>query len=424
MFSNSSYDSQVRNSISDFDSAVAELSKACVLENSPALYTSSAAYVARDMAAIVDALDGKEAKLNYWGFSYGTIYLAEFIQAFPTRVGRIVADGVVDPQANALTYKSQLPKDQASVRAAINDFVAFCEAGGTRNCPLSEPPAGVASTLTKRIDNIFKDLFLHPINTGGILISLDTFNVFLSSFLRLPVTWARVAKIVQGLEVRNATILINFLLSQGESKPSDPSTPGVGTLSEFPLACMDNAPSSSITLSDVINLTKSISISEDTPLLSAGLTPISFCRNFPNKRPKVANAGVSLMSRVDAALSAQNTTILIVNPANDPTTPLISARELRKQLPKSSKLAIRGGPGHTTVSMASLSLARTISDFLVWGKVPIDGVYHHTDQEIFPAGSGNGLLTSPSFNGTTYTKEEEALLNATFDILIAFLALA
>ena len=39
--------------ITDFDTAVAKLASACVAQKSDALYTSSAAYVARDMAAIV-----------------------------------------------------------------------------------------------------------------------------------------------------------------------------------------------------------------------------------------------------------------------------------------------------------------------------------------------------------------------------------
>lgn len=423
MFSNSSYDFRVQTAISNFDTSVAKLAEACISEDSPALYTSSAAYVARDMAAIVDALDGSEAKLNYWGFSYGTIYLTEFIQAFPTRVGRIVADGVVNPKANAMTYKDQLPYDQASVRAALNDFADFC-AANSNNCPLAVPPSGVTTSLRERIDNLFENLFLEPIQQDGLSISLDIFNVFLWSFLRVPVTWAKVASIIQGLEVRNATLLVDLLQGQTTSYPADPNAAGVGTLSEYPLTCIDNAPSSSITLEDVIILTGSISVSEDTPLLSAGLTPISFCRNFPDTRPQIINAGVTLMEEVDAKLSASNTTILIVNPNHDPITPLISAMELNRLLPNSSKIAVRGGSGHTSVSVASLSLAQTILDFFTSGIMPANEVYHNIDQEIFPAGSGVDIVSSATFNGTAYTESEMKLLEATYDVLLAFLALA
>ncbi|PVH80715.1 hypothetical protein DL98DRAFT_626699 [Cadophora sp. DSE1049] len=422
MFSNSSYDAEVTTRITNFDNAVAGLADACVSQNSDALYTSSAAYVARDMAAIVDAVDGPYAKLNYWGFSYGTIFLAEFIQAFPSRVGRVVADGVVDPETNALTYKSQLPIDQISVRDALNDFIAFCEGAGL-NCALSVPPAGVTSTLKQRIDDLFEKLFLDPIDYFGTEISLDSFNVFLWSFMRVPVTWSLVANILQGLEVRNATLLVDLVSSQAAAAPTDPAAPGVGTQSVYPLNCIDNAASSSITIQEVIDLTKSISLQENTPFLSAGLTPISFCRNFPDKRPLLPIAGISSMSDADSVLSAMNTTILIVNPDHDSTTPLISAKKLRSLLPRSSKLALRGGPGHTTVSLASLSLSQTIHDFFVSGTVPEDEVYHKADQDLFPTGSGGSIVAAAAFNGI-YTEEESNLLSATYAVLLSFLAIA
>ena len=241
-FSNSSYDSAVQSAISDFDSAVAQLAKDCVSQDSPALFTSSAAYVARDMAAIVDELDGTSAKLNYWGFSYGTIYLAEFIQAFPERVGRLVADGVVNPTTNAEEYSGQLPIDQTSVRPALNDLIAFCESAGSEDCPLSVSPSGTTSSLnlTDRINNLFEDLFQNPITIDGLQISLAIFNPFLWSFMRVPVTWAKVSQIIQGLEARNATLLIDLLNDQASPAPTNADAPGVGTQSEYPLQCIDN----------------------------------------------------------------------------------------------------------------------------------------------------------------------------------------
>lgn len=425
-FSNSSYDTQIESAVTGFDTSAASLAEACVAQNSSALYTSTTAYVVRDMAAIVDALDGKGAKLNYWGFSYGTIHLVEFIQTFPDRVGRIVADGVFDAEANALTYVSQLPNDQASVHDALSDFVSFCKTAGATNCPLSIPPTGVAATLQERIDGIFEDLFLNPINYSGFAISLDTFNVFLWSFLRLPPTWSKLANILAGLEIRNATLLMDTLASTTAAEPSDQSAAGKGTFSVNVLQCLDNAPSSSITISDIVNLTKCISIEQDTPLLNADLTPLAFCRHFPDARPMVKNLGVSLMAETNERLAAANTSILIANADHDPITPLRSAQHLRSLLPSSSVLAVRGGSGHTTVSMVSLSLARTIHDFFVDGSVPVDGVYHPADQDLFPTGAGSNLVEgAASYNGTvTYTDAEKALMDATYGVFLSFLAIA
>jgi len=65
------------------------------------------ATVARDMVSILDAFQASEdgqkcgdsGLLNYWGISYGTVIGQTFASMFPERVGRVVLDGVVDPDA-------------------------------------------------------------------------------------------------------------------------------------------------------------------------------------------------------------------------------------------------------------------------------------------------------------------------------------
>lgn len=421
MFSDPSYDAQVTTQITEFDATRKKLADACVAQNSEALYTSSAAYIARDMASILDAVDGPDAKLNYWGFSYGTFFLSEFIQAFPNRVGRVLADGVMDPEDNAKTSDVQLPNSQVSARDAINDFISSCEAANA-NCPLATPPAGVTGTLTERIDNLFEALFTKPIDVRGFPISLDTFNPALWTFLIIPALWSFAANVIAGLETRNATLLLSA--ATASTAPRDPQAPGVAAFAEQVLACIDNAPSSGITLEATIALTKSLSIEQNNPILNAAIDTVSFCRNFPDTRPLVPVAGGSGFAAADKILADAKTTVLIVNPDHDPTTPLQSAQKLRSLLPNSSRLAIRKGSGHTSVSIASLSLTQTIHDFFVDGKVPDDLVSHEVDQNLFPTGSGRTRVAAASFTGTTYSDSQKELLQADYDILLSFLAIA
>lgn len=422
-FSNSSADTQLESVITDFDTSVAALSKACVKQNSEALYTSSAAYVARDMRAILDILEGPTGLLNYWGFSYGTIFLAEFIQAFPSRVGRIVADGVFDAEANAKTYLSQLPNDQLSVRVSLDDFASLCSDIGVEGCSFAGAPSGSTSDLATRIDNIFEDLFKNPITISGLNISLDIFNVFMWSLLRVPTTWQMVSDVLSGLEVRNATLMLSFLAQTADAAPTDRASAGVGTLVTNPLQCVDNAASSAITLAEVISLVKTISINQNTPLLSADLTPISFCRNFPDMRPLYPNLGVSAMNETDVTLAAASKKILIINPLHDPVTPLASARRLRALLPNSSVLAIRGGSGHTTVSHASLGMAETVAAFFKKGVLPAEESFFAVDQIVFPVGVETSLVVPFTYNTSDASDEQVALLKAVYDIGVAFLAI-
>lgn len=422
-FSNSSADTQVESAITDFDTSIAALAEACVNQNSEALYTSSAAYVARDMRALLDTLEGSTGLFNYWGFSYGTIFLTEFIQAFPTRVGRIVADGVFDAEANAKTYLSQLPNDQLSVRDSLNDFASLCSDAGVEGCSFAGTPSGSTSDIATRIDGIFEDLFTNPITISGLTISLDIFNVFMWSLLRVPTTWQMVSEVLSGLEDRNATAMLSVLIQTADAAPTERAAPGVGTLVTNPLQCVDNAASSSITLAEIISLVKTISINQDTPLLSADLTPISFCRNFPDTRPLLPNVGVSLLSETDSILAAASKKILIVSPLHDPVTPLASARRLRALLPDSSVLAIRGGSGHTTVSHASLGMAETIAAFFRSGVLPAEEAFFAVDQVIFPVDVEPSLVAPFTYNTTGLPAQQSAVLEAVYNIGLAFLAI-
>jgi pimeloyl-ACP methyl ester carboxylesterase len=86
---------------------------------------------ARDMDAIRAALG--EPKLNYLGFSYGTLLGAVYAELFPKNIRAMVLDGAVDPTLS--------PVDASETQAvgferAFNNFADWCKATPAQ-CPIA-----------------------------------------------------------------------------------------------------------------------------------------------------------------------------------------------------------------------------------------------------------------------------------------------
>lgn len=416
----------VSQSVASVDAVWGQLAEACIKKNSSALFTSTAAYIARDMAAIVDQVDGTGAVLNYWGFSYGTILGAEFIQTYPSRVGQIVLDGVVDPAADAKTYDALLSEDQLTVSNAIQDWATFCASAGPSGCAMANGSNKV-SDIISRVYALTENLLTNPISVSGIEIGADAVSSFLWSFFLVPRTWPLIAEAVVGLEQRDPSILLEIVSASASPAPANTSAApnGSSTLWEPILICMDNAVSTGLTLDTVTSDLRNISESENTPWLNADLSPMLFCRNGPTTRPLLANAGASKLSQANKILAAANKSVLIINAEHDTNTPLASAQKVHSALKNSSKLAIRRGPGHTTVSIASLGLAQTVYNFFAKKAAPkVDNQVFPISQLVFDKSLNQTTLTPDAkFNGT-YTANETALLQATSDVLLAFLSIA
>ncbi|KAL4748999.1 hypothetical protein BDW72DRAFT_179076 [Aspergillus terricola var. indicus] len=397
LFTNKTYTApggEYENAIREYDASLARTAADCAEHDSSALYTSSAAYVVRDMVEIVDALDGTNASVNYWGFSYGTIYGAEFIQTFSQRVGRFVFDGVFNPEANAEQYSSQLPNDELYVADAIADLASLCEAAGKEACALASTSAdadargtlGNRSTdIAERLANLQASLYESPVSVsdGSRSITVGMFSFFMYSFLKLPTAWPAVVSAVKALEEGNADPM-GELLTGATGTTVNASDPDTGSMAGWPIQCTDNAPSNGTSIPEVADLVLDISLREQTPWLNADLSTLSFCRNFPNIRPRVRNVGASGLAsfQTNAVLTARNTSVLIVNGLHDPTTPVTSAQTLHRWLPTSSQLVTRKGPGHTTISLASLGLIQAIREYLINGAVPESVQVHSFNQVV------------------------------------------
>jgi len=93
------------------------------------LYSTEQA--ARDMDAIRAALG--EGKLNYLGFSYGTLLGAVYAELFPTNIRAMVLDGAVDPTQNAV---DSAEGQAMGFERAFGNFTAWCSATPAK-CPIA-----------------------------------------------------------------------------------------------------------------------------------------------------------------------------------------------------------------------------------------------------------------------------------------------
>ncbi len=97
---------------------------------------------ARDIDAIRAALG--EPKLNYLGFSYGTLLGAVYAELFGRNIRAMVLDGAVDPTQNAIDSAEGQAK---GFERAFANFTTWCQQHASQ-CPISaDPRAAVQNAI-------------------------------------------------------------------------------------------------------------------------------------------------------------------------------------------------------------------------------------------------------------------------------------
>ncbi|KAG8933516.1 hypothetical protein FRC02_011716 [Tulasnella sp. 418] len=122
----------------EIDSLLLELGQRCNQMSGDKLKYVGTAAVVRDMVALTDLLDGQGAPVNYWGFSYGTVIGAYFVNMFPKRVGRVIIDGVVNPFV--WTQQRSVNAWGDAIQDTEKTFDGFCEScatAGPFSCAIS-----------------------------------------------------------------------------------------------------------------------------------------------------------------------------------------------------------------------------------------------------------------------------------------------
>lgn len=111
-----------------------------------------------DVINDIDVLRGAlgQAKLNYLGYSYGTLIGARYAERYPTRVRAMINDGAVDPSTDPV---ADIVAQNTGFQRAFDGFAADCVT--RRDCPLGTDRA----RATERYLTLVRALIGNPAKT-------------------------------------------------------------------------------------------------------------------------------------------------------------------------------------------------------------------------------------------------------------------
>lgn len=136
--------------------AFTNFAESCRKRSGKVLEHVSTVEAARDMDVLRAVLGDK--KLTYVGASYGTLLGATYAGLYPSRVGRLVLDGAMDPSLSSL----ELNREQTTGFATA--FRAFAQDCVRRDdCPLG---TGSVDAAGKRLQALFRKADEQPLRTG------------------------------------------------------------------------------------------------------------------------------------------------------------------------------------------------------------------------------------------------------------------
>lgn len=304
---------------------------------------------ARDMD-VLRAVLGDE-KLHYVGASYGTFLGATYAGLYPTRAGRLVLDGAMDPSLNA----TELNRDQtAGFETAFTAFAEDCVQQS--DCPLGRKSAADAG---KRLSAFFERLDRTPVETGEsrkLGESLATVGVIAAMYHED--SWPQLRTALDEAMKGDGSMLLQMADSYYEREPTGEY--GNIMYANTAVNCLDLPPS----FDGPEAVRKALpSFEKASPVFGRSFAWAALgCAYWPEN--------ATGKPRVIEAKGADP--ILVVGTTRDPATPYVWAQGLADQL-SSAVLLTYDGDGHTAYQRGSSCIDSTINDYLVDGSTPKDG---------------------------------------------------
>lgn len=329
---------------------------------------------------------GDVPRLQYIGFSYGTILGNYFASMFPGRVGRLILDGVCDVEDYS-TGPGWLT-NTVDTDEIFDTFLEGCAAAGPEVCALArESDTHRASDIRRRLDRFFLDLDQRPkpvlLDSGDVVIVTGSdVRSLIGSILYTPLKGFKVlAKQLDSFISGNISDMAILALSSGLMPVMKDACPIANFTnpqlvwkieSQSAVVCVDG---DDITDKDVSWWRKYVNRQMSTSsLFGATWATIRLPCSSWRFRPKWQFKGPFTTPKPDPSLKSGHPAapILFLSNRLDPVTPLRAAQAMAAKHP-GARVIIQEAMGHCAVASAPSSCTKNVvADYFESGIIPAD----------------------------------------------------
>jgi pimeloyl-ACP methyl ester carboxylesterase len=294
----------------------------------------------RDMDLIRQAVG--DARLNYLGFSYGTVLGSQYAHMFPDKVRVAVLDGAVDPSVNSITSFGDQMK---GFEQAFDQFAANC---------LTVSPCKSLGNPRQAAYTIFANVQKNPLDTGTsrpLTWSLAELGVLEALYSQQ--SWPTLASaMISALQGDGSGLLT---LADEYAQRNDDGTYSNLMDANMVIDCND----SDVNPTDAqIQQTAAQWITDDPRFGKWSAASLFDCQNWPAKQDPPPSP--------TAPTSAP---ILVVGNTHDPATPYQGAKNLTAVL-GSAELLTWNGEGHTSYLSGNQCVDDYVNAYLLTAKLP------------------------------------------------------